>query len=373
MSTKNMSPSSGKYYNSAGELTYLMDTGTTAADSPSANMLPFTGDFYASDGTVHNIDELGGGGGGTEHGIPAGGTTGQALTKTSDANYAAGWTDQPFVKLVSEETQILETDLAIGKGQKFLLERPDGRQENAIFVGVYNTYEQEEIASMADPTCINHNAKATDGTVVGKNVLVNYRDEEGVAQDAQIAYLEDLDGKLDKITDTKSSARVYTISPAGAQTTTNVSSSLVASAIAQRDGLGRLQTPAPANVNDAVNKDYVDSNFLRTSAGLQWKSLWTGNWTMGPIDVEYNSYPVYLIQTSGGQMVGYRVGDIVNASGVRSLSDGTVYTLTATFRVSGYSWTWDSSYPPRYLQHDPGGSHSLSGTVPVSAIYALAF
>lgn len=44
--------------------------------------------------TYYRYDELGGGGGGgTGHGIPAGGTTGQVLAKSSDASYDAEWTD----------------------------------------------------------------------------------------------------------------------------------------------------------------------------------------------------------------------------------------------------------------------------------------
>ena len=44
--------------------------------------------------TYYRYDELGGGGGGgTGHGIPAGGTTGQVLAKSSNASYDAEWTD----------------------------------------------------------------------------------------------------------------------------------------------------------------------------------------------------------------------------------------------------------------------------------------
>ena len=44
--------------------------------------------------TYYRYDELGGGGsGGTGHGIPAGGTTGQVLAKSSDASYEAEWVD----------------------------------------------------------------------------------------------------------------------------------------------------------------------------------------------------------------------------------------------------------------------------------------
>ena len=43
--------------------------------------------------TYYRYDELGGGGGGTGHGIPAGGTTGQVLAKSSNTSYDAEWVD----------------------------------------------------------------------------------------------------------------------------------------------------------------------------------------------------------------------------------------------------------------------------------------
>ena len=44
--------------------------------------------------TYYRYDELGGGGsGGTGHGIPAGGTTGQVLAKSSNTSYEAEWVD----------------------------------------------------------------------------------------------------------------------------------------------------------------------------------------------------------------------------------------------------------------------------------------
>ena len=44
--------------------------------------------------TYYRYDELGGGGGGgTGHGIPAGGTTGQVLAKSSNTSYDANWVD----------------------------------------------------------------------------------------------------------------------------------------------------------------------------------------------------------------------------------------------------------------------------------------
>lgn len=57
------SPFSGVYRNSDGLLIDLL-TGAQVFDDKELYMVPFNGFFYASDGTIHNIDELSGGGGG---------------------------------------------------------------------------------------------------------------------------------------------------------------------------------------------------------------------------------------------------------------------------------------------------------------------
>jgi hypothetical protein len=66
--------------------------GTTADSSWEAgSVLSFT---YDGSSWMMN-DYQNGGGGGTGHGIPAGGTTGQILTKTSGTDYDADWADKP--------------------------------------------------------------------------------------------------------------------------------------------------------------------------------------------------------------------------------------------------------------------------------------
>ncbi len=57
------SPFSGVYRNSDGLLIDLL-TGAQVFDDKELYMVPFNGFFYASDGTIHNIDEISGGGGG---------------------------------------------------------------------------------------------------------------------------------------------------------------------------------------------------------------------------------------------------------------------------------------------------------------------
>ena len=97
-----------------------------------------------------------------------------------------------FVKLESPTTQVIDSNLTLTESSKLMLQRSNGTHENAISLGVYGTYEQEEIGSETDPTCLNHNAKASDGTVVGKNIIVNYKDEDGVNKADSVAYLTDI-------------------------------------------------------------------------------------------------------------------------------------------------------------------------------------
>lgn len=97
-----------------------------------------------------------------------------------------------FVKLVSSTTQLINSDIAIKNGKKILLEKKDLTQANALSVGDYGTYEQIEVGTETDPLCLNHSAKAPDGTVVGKNIIVNYKDTSGTNQADAIAYLSDI-------------------------------------------------------------------------------------------------------------------------------------------------------------------------------------
>lgn len=93
--------------------------------------------------------------------------------------------------------QRLDSNLTLGINpdedqtrSKLLLLRSDGAEESAVFLGVYGPYEQEEHASTHDPTCVNHCGEAIDGTVVGPNVIVNYRETKTGSQETDaFAYL----------------------------------------------------------------------------------------------------------------------------------------------------------------------------------------
>ncbi|GHV02007.1 hypothetical protein FACS1894211_12710 [Clostridia bacterium] len=108
------------------------------------------------------------------------------------------------VKLQSPETQVINSDIAMNG--KILGVKQNGAHEAMVFVGKYGTYEQEELGSESDPTCLNHNAKALDGTVVGKNILVNYKDEIGNAHADAVAYLTDVEAAVEAENTSRSEA-----------------------------------------------------------------------------------------------------------------------------------------------------------------------
>jgi hypothetical protein len=118
------------------------------------------------------------------------GSVGESLNySASDHRHPS---DTSRLALVSENTQIVDSDVALAMGKKLLGVKADGSQANLVSIGDYGTYEQIEVSTTSDPLCLNHNAKAPDGTVVGKNILVNYKDEGGVNQVDTVAYESDV-------------------------------------------------------------------------------------------------------------------------------------------------------------------------------------
>lgn len=62
----------------------------------------------------------------------------------------------------------------------------------SFYYAIFNIYEQEEAFSMADPTCINHGAKASNGQDVGIYPLVNVRPFAGGQVEYHMAFNEDV-------------------------------------------------------------------------------------------------------------------------------------------------------------------------------------
>jgi hypothetical protein len=130
----------------------------------------------------------------------SGGPAGITLSgsKTATGNY--GGTVLPvirndgtnYVKLSSPTVQTINSDLALATGKKFFATNSSGAQKELAGVGEYGTYEQTEIGSESNPLCLNHNAVSSDGTVVGNNISVNYKDEAGDEYDDTLVYTSDL-------------------------------------------------------------------------------------------------------------------------------------------------------------------------------------
>jgi len=171
-----------------------------------------------------------------------------------------------FVKLESATTQVIDSNLTLTKDSKLMLQRSNGAHENAISIGIYGTYEQEEIGSEADPTCLNHNAKASDGTVVGKNIIVNYKDELGVNQVDAVAYLSD----------------IPTVEPLETEDTTHIHLS----------GAGSLIDPLKATAVDLVEEVSPPSG----SEGIVPTNLITGGFQGGGLSADET---LYFFSSSG--------------------------------------------------------------------------
>jgi hypothetical protein len=96
--------------------------------------------------------------------------------------------DTSRVALASDETQVIDSDVALANGKKLLGLRKDNTQANLVSVGEYGTHERIEAGTKSDPLCLNHSARATDGTVVGPHIIVEYKDEDGDPQTDAVAY-----------------------------------------------------------------------------------------------------------------------------------------------------------------------------------------
>jgi hypothetical protein len=109
----------------------------------------------------------------------------------------------------ANETQQINSDIVLGQYDSgngviksyMLLGRAESqnRDINLISVGRYtnaqtqDVYEQVEVATEnLMPLCLNHNARSddTEGSIVGPNIIVNYKDEDGGEHPDKVAYLE---------------------------------------------------------------------------------------------------------------------------------------------------------------------------------------
>jgi hypothetical protein len=96
--------------------------------------------------------------------------------------------DTSRVALASDAAQIIDSDIALANGKKLLGVKKNYTQASLVSVGDYGTYEQIEVGTESDPLCLNHSARAPDGTVAGKNIIVHYKDEAGENRADAVAY-----------------------------------------------------------------------------------------------------------------------------------------------------------------------------------------
>jgi hypothetical protein len=95
------------------------------------------------------------------------------------------------VALSSQNTQIIESDLALGQNKALYGEDEDQTQHVLIKHAEYSGGQQTEVGSETDALCLNYNALGWDGTPQpnGDNIPVNYKDVQGGSQVDSLAYV----------------------------------------------------------------------------------------------------------------------------------------------------------------------------------------
>ncbi|GHT34535.1 hypothetical protein FACS189434_10860 [Bacteroidia bacterium] len=117
---------------------------------------------------------------------------------SSDSTEGEGGTsDSDYLKLSSEETQVIDSDISLGLGKKFLGTDSNGSEHELIGLNEYNGGQQVEVGSESEALCLNHNAKGFDGELPGdKHITVNGKDENGAEFADKVAYLSDLNDAI---------------------------------------------------------------------------------------------------------------------------------------------------------------------------------
>jgi hypothetical protein len=90
--------------------------------------------------------------------------------------------------------KVLAAGNAMGVGQKILSTNVAHQTNELLGLGEYGTYEQNEVGNEETPLCLNHRTFSSDGTVVGKNIIVNYKDDTGISIQDKVAYISDIKG-----------------------------------------------------------------------------------------------------------------------------------------------------------------------------------
>lgn len=114
----------------------------------------------------------------------------------------------------------------------------------------FNVYEQEEGFSMADPTCINHGAVASNGINVGIYPIVNVKDANGTTLERHMAFNEDLQDVNLAVADALNMSRDAATIARTANTTANQN----------KTDISQLRQDLVVNVNSLTDQiDVVDA------------------------------------------------------------------------------------------------------------------
>jgi hypothetical protein len=96
------------------------------------------------------------------------------------------------VKLQSATTQVIDSDLALAVGRKFLGTAADGTQHELAGLNEYEGGQQVEVGTGAVPLCLNHR-EVPDWS--DKHIAVNWQNIYGDESVDKLAYLSDLPAK----------------------------------------------------------------------------------------------------------------------------------------------------------------------------------
>lgn len=106
-----------------------------------------------------------------------------------------------LVKLISETTQIINSDIALASGKKLFLMDNSGSQYNGIQLGSYETgLTQTEIGSASMPLCLNHCGVTVGEEEIDGHIRVDYKNtsEDSVVHDS-LVYMSDLEALVARI------------------------------------------------------------------------------------------------------------------------------------------------------------------------------
>ncbi len=111
------------------------------------------------------------------------------------------------------------------------------------------------------------------------------------------------EGKLNKVTETGTYARLYNIKPDGTQDTVAFTSSAIAYTVVQRDSNGDVIVPVePSSQNSAASKNYIDSLFVakrNNTDGLYHVYAFTDTQLELTVDIGRSAYSLALRDANG--------------------------------------------------------------------------